>query len=356
MQMKPLMEGWRASMNESRNTHGADINEILFAFMAADKYGAVFVNDQEARDVLAAKTKKVKPAEYKDQEQRAVKALETTLDWAAQNGFDGSIKGVWWTARPNVLAAAVRLPLDAGEILEASPGNPTDVLFQFDDKKFLGVSLKSMKALTGDIGFKNPGVGAIGNSLGINLIAALNNMDKIALDRLKIPKLTQKKRKAWLRAAIDPKTKEVLIPERAKIKAETEKVGKIMLTTLRDVLLAHLEVMNKKNPDDVRKHILSQWMDAGDLYPVYVKVTGRGTAAKGYNASASDPNKNDQFKALMAADSFKFRKKGGGDDWEATIGVEAIAAGKATRILKMRFKFESEKLASSLKMSGDPYK
>ena len=103
-------------------------------------------------------------------------------------------------------------------------------------------------------------------------------------------------------------------------------------------------------------------MDAGDLYPVYVKVTGRGTAAKGYNASASDPNKNEQFKALMAADSFRFHttnttsKRVKNNDWEATIGVEAVAAGKATRILKMRFKFESEKLASSLKMSGDPYK
>jgi hypothetical protein len=130
-----------------------------------------------------------------------------------------------------------------------------------------------------------------------------------------------------------------------------------MLTTLRDVLLAHLEEMNKKNPDDVRKHILSQWMDAGDLYPVYVKVTGRGTAAKGYNASASDPNKNEQFKALMAADSFDFHKAGAGDDWEATIGVKAKATNmKPTNILKMRFKFESEKLASSLKMSGDPYK
>ena len=69
-----------------------------------------------------------------------------------------------------------------------------------------------------------------------------------------------------------------------------------MLGTLRDVLMAHMESMSV---DEVRKHILSQWMDAGDLYPYYIKVTGRGTAAKGYNASAEDPSNNDQFRALV---------------------------------------------------------
>lgn len=346
--MKPIMENFRATVRESRNTHGADINEILFAYIAAgNTFGDGFVNGEEAEAVLREKTSKVKDSEYEDQYQRAVHSFEQTIDWAVENGFldvaqEERIAKVWWTARPNVLAKAVRVKLDDGTFQEASPGNPTDVLLQFDNGKFLGVSLKSMKPPKGDIGFKNPGVGAIGTSLGIKLIAALNNMDKIALDQLGVPQMTQDKRKKWLRQKAN-----------SAIRAETEKVGKLMLSTLRDVLLAHMESMST---DEVRKHILSHWMDAGDLYPYYIKVTGRGTAAKGYNASAEDPSNNDQFRALIAADSFKFHKTGKGKDWEATIGVEAVTNDKPTRILKMRFKFESEKLASSLKMSGDPYK
>ena len=343
MTMKPILENFRTVVRESRNTHGADVNEILFAYIAAgNTFGDGFVNGAEAEAILREKTAKVKESEYEDQYQRAVHSFEETMEWAVENGWNGNVARVWWTARPNVLAAASRLPLGDGTFQEASPGNPTDVLLQFDDKKFLGVSLKSMKQTKGDVGFKNPGVGAIGKSLGINLIAALHEMDKKALDQLGVPQMKQDKRKAWLRQAGNEATR-----------TETQKVGKLMLTTLRDVLLAHLESMSA---DEVRKHILGSWMDAGDLYPYYIKVTGRGTAAKGYNASADDPSNNDQFRALIAADSFRFLKQGTGKEWEATIGVEAIAASKPARILKMRFKFESEKLASSLKMSGDPYK
>jgi len=343
--MKPIIESFRKAMGESKNTHGADVNEILFAYVAAgNTFEHGFINGSEAEAVLEEKTSKLKKSEYEDQYQRAVKSFESTLEWAIENGWDGKIEKVWWTARPNILAHASRLPLGNGDFQEASPGNPTDILLQFDDKKFLGVSLKSMKQSSGDVGFKNPGVGALAASLNIDLLATLKEMDKEALDRLGVPKLTQKKRKEWLRT----KT-----PHHAKIRTETEKVGKLMLKTLRDSLLAHLEGMSV---DDVREHILNKWMDAGDLYPYYIKVTGRGTASRGYNASVNDPNNNDQFKALMSADSFRFQKKGNGKDWEASIGVEAVSAGTSVRVLKMRFKFESEKLASSLKMSGDPYK
>ena len=343
MTMKPILENFRAVVRESRNTHGADVNEILFAYIAAgNTFGDGFVNGEEAEAILREKTSRVEEPEYEDQYQRAVHSFEQTMEWAVENGWDGNVARVWWTARPNVLASASRLPLGDGTFQEASPGNPTDVLLQFDDEKFLGVSLKSMKPPKGDIGFKNPGVGAIGRSLDINLIAALNQMDANALDQLGVPQMTQDKRKKWLRQQAN-----------SAIRTETEKVGKLMLGTLRDVLMAHMESMSV---DEVRKHILSQWMDAGDLYPYYIKVTGRGTAAKGYNASAEDPSNNDQFRALVSADSFRLHKAGTGKDWEATIGVEAVTNGKPSRILKMRFKFESEKLASSLKMSGDPYK
>ena len=341
--MKVILENFRSAMYESKNTYGADINEILFAYVAAgNTFGGKFINGAEAQTVLEERSDKTSEKEYEDQFQRAIKSLEVTLDWAAANGWEGDIKKVWWTARPNVLSQAARLELGDGTFQDASPGNPTDVLLEFDGEQLLGISLKSMKPLKGNIGFKNPGVGAMSKSLGIDLGASLNNMDKKALDSLGVPPMSQANRKKWLR-----------LPENAEIREETIEVGKKMLTALRDTLMAHLETMS---PEDLRDHILSTWLDAGALYPYYIKVTGRGTSKKGYNASVEDPNNNDIFKALTAADAFDFVRGGSGKDWESSIGVVANGATGPVKILKMRFKFESEKLASSLKMSGDAYK
>ena len=86
-------------------------------------------------------------------------------------------------------------------------------------------------------------------------------------------------------------------------------------------------------------------MDASaELYPPYVKVTGKGKGVP-YTADVEDPLNNPKLKAILS-EKISFEEVG-----NDSIGVKA----GAKKVLKMRFKYESEKLASSLKMSGDPW-
>ena len=94
----------------------------------------------------------------------------------------------------------------------------------------------------------------------------------------------------------------------------------------------------------MRAHVVGVWMDAGESYPYYIKVTGHGKREP-FTASVMDPTNNPKMKSL-AADEVKLVKVG-----NESIGV---AAGEK-KIMKMRFKYESEKLASSIKLSGDPW-
>ena len=94
----------------------------------------------------------------------------------------------------------------------------------------------------------------------------------------------------------------------------------------------------------LRKYILSDWMDAEVLIPPYIKITGQGNKAP-YSATVMDPIDNPKLAALGKY-SIKLEKVG-----NESIGVSA----GSKHIMKIRFKFESEKMASSLKLSGDPW-
>jgi hypothetical protein len=75
-----------------------------------------------------------------------------------------------------------------------------------------------------------------------------------------------------------------------------------------------------------------------------VKVTGQGNKPP-YKAVVMDPTNNPKLEALR---KYPIKLELVGNE---SIGVSA--GGK--KIMKMRFKFESEKMASSVKMSGDPW-
>jgi hypothetical protein len=321
MKMKNILENFNNAMNESRNTVGADINEISYGYYAAGSSWDNFVNGDEARSKLKDRMQQSTPEQIRDQQGRAKAMLDSTLEWAKQNGWEGNISKVWWTARPGVLSRAV------GK--EVSAGNPTDILLQFDNEEFLGISAKSTKGKA-DIGFKNPGVRPIANALNIDLSSIIFKESEKAILDLNIPKMTASERKKFLRSDVA-------------LKSAADEIGRKILGLLRDSLYAHLETMDD---EDIRNHILEYWMDAGVNYPYYIKVTGQGTQNKGFGAKVSDPIKNEKYKALMSEDIAV--SKVGSD----SIGITA----GGTRIMKMRFKYESQKLASSLKMSGDPWK
>jgi len=321
MQMKEIMKSFNHKILETRNTVGSDINEIVYAYLASGQNWNRIENHIEVQAALKSRKAQVSPEEYKIQAERAAAMHKEVLSWALKNGWEGEIKKVWWTARPGVLSAAV------GKA--ASKGNPTDVLLEFENEAFLGISAKSTKGKA-DIGFKNPGVGAIGSALGLDLKGYIENQVLAAINSLQLPG-TAKLRKIHLRE-----------PANVNVREKAEEIGRNILGMLRKQLYAHMQGMDE---EDIRKHITEYWMDAGENYPYYIKVTGRGSTGKQYTASIEDPIKNEKYKVLMS------------EPIEVvTVGRDSIgikAGGK--NIMKMRFKYESQKLASSLKMSGDPW-
>jgi hypothetical protein len=100
----------------------------------------------------------------------------------------------------------------------------------------------------------------------------------------------------------------------------------------------------KFKQQELLKYLLSDWMDAEVQYPPYIKVTGQGSKPP-YKATVMDPVKNEKLDALSKY-PITLEKVG-----NESIGVKA----GEKKIMKIRFKFESEKMASSLKLSGDPW-
>jgi hypothetical protein len=110
---------------------------------------------------------------------------------------------------------------------------------------------------------------------------------------------------------------------------------------MRDELMVRL--LKFKQPELI-KYLLSDWMDADIVKPPYIKVTGQGNKEP-YKAVSMDPTKNEKLDALS---KYKITLEKVGNE---SIGVKA----GEKKIMKIRFKFESEKMASSVKLSGDPW-
>ena len=85
-------------------------------------------------------------------------------------------------------------------------------------------------------------------------------------------------------------------------------------------------------------------MPIGFTLPQYDSFWGCSKGSP-YTSDVEDPLNNPKLKAILEQ-KIMFEKVG-----NESIGVKA----GTKKILKMRFKYESEKLASSLKMSGDPW-
>jgi hypothetical protein len=304
-------------LEEAANTDAADINEILFGYYLAGENWKKFEGAKDAQTQIEKKRQKVGDDVYNDQDGKAKTMANVLIQWARTNGYDGKVVKVWWTARPGVLSKAVGVAVDSRK-------NPTDILVQFSSGEFLGLSAKSTKS-QGDIGFKNPGVGTVEKNLRIKL----NDVATRAVEALmkKYPDLSasSKKRKTEIRASEE-------------MKAEANMMGSQVLKGIRDRLLKKVSGISQAG---IKKYLLTDWMDATESYPRYVKVTGMKTGA-----SVEDPLANSKIAALSAHD-VTFTEVG-----NDSIGV--LAGGK--RIMKMRAKYESQKLASAVKFSGDPWK
>lgn len=302
------------------NTDLADVNEIYVGYILAGKKWF----DIEAKNQFEKKTKVIGIENTNIQIQRAEQMVKEFLLWAKQNKYSGKVKKVWWTARPGILSRAVGREVDSRK-------NPTDILVQFTSgpaQGFLGLSAKSTSG-AGDIGFKNPGIGTVETTLKINLSDILTKKTNEVIRKFKLPE-NSKQRKEFIRS-------------KPSIQKQTQMIGSELLSKIRDVMFLKLKSMNN---NQLRDYILKNWLDASnDLYPPYVKVTGMGKKIGSITAKVDDPLNNEKLTAILKG-QLKVEKVG-----NESIGL--YASNK--KILKMRAKFESEKLASTIKFSGDPW-
>jgi len=309
------------------NCIAAEVNEILLGYYCGggnwDIYGD---QTSEVQAALEKRKKQLTLEQYDDQDGRAAKMAEASLSWAPSR----SPGQVWWTARPNVLSQATGVDT-------LSRKNPTDVLLKFGEDCFLGISAKSTKG-GGDIGFKNPGPGRLGEQIGLDMSSIRKRQESKSREGLDFGDATTvSERKQYLKSigasSENPKTQKYY------------DAGTEVLTTLRDALLDFYLDMGI---DDLKEHFLEEWVDAGDVFPRYIKVTGHGTGGK-YSATVTDPIKNGKVKKLSSAEHIELKPAGSN-----SIVVWAGTGTDASKIFRIRFKWESMPLASSVKMSGDP--
>ena len=298
----------------------ADVNEILLGYHILGSTWNGFQKESEVKNQLSIRRSEIGDTDYNIQEERAKVMATKSLDWARANNFGNRVVKVWWTARPGILSEAVGYEVDSSK-------NPTDTLVQFETDNFLGLSAKST-AGRGDIGFKNPGIGTIDKALSLDLAGIVEDEEN-EFTKLYGLSTTKTMRK------IEIRRDQNLIE--ASNDARTITLGKV-----RDVFYKKLNVLSNKK---LKEYVLSDWLDAKKtISPMYIKVTGHGSEYP-YTASLENPLQNSKIEALYKSNLTV--SKVGND----SVGVETINK----RILKMRVKYESQAMASSVKFSGDPW-
>lgn len=321
------------------NTIFSDMNEIL---MASSIMGGTTVEDvaanvgEEAAALLNSRIRQVKLAVRKaggtsadannriDVELRnGLVSAEAVLDWAASHGYGSSPRAVFWTARPGGLESAMAA---SGSKKTPTPGHPADVAVVFGRNKVLGVSAKATKG-TGDIGFKNPGWGTIAAVLGIQENPADIVSDSLLEIDPELVSLPSSARKIAIRA-------DASYAEAAAVE------GQKVLKNLRDILLSTMTSMDEES---LRDFVINELVDAPEnIIPPYIKVTATGGGA---SAHVHDPMSNPMLDSINAE----------GLSARAARNDSIVFFSSAnSAILQLRVKFESQPLASSIKMSAEP--
>jgi len=298
----------------------ADVNEILLGYHILGSTWQGFEGRTDAEIQLNNRRNQIGDSDYNIQDERAKVMATKSLDWARANRFGNKVVKAWWTARPGVLSEAVGYEVDSSK-------NPTDTLVQFETGIFLGLSAKST-AGKGDIGFKNPGIGTIDKALNLKLAKIAKDEEEEFSIKHGLSK-TKSMRKWEIRS------------DHTLVEAAND-ARTITLNKIRDALYKKINSLSSKKLKD---YVMSDWLDATkSINPMYIKVTGHGNVYP-YSASLENPLQNSKIEALHKSNLHSLKV---GND---SIGIKT----SSKNILKMRVKYESQAMASSLKFSGDPY-
>ena len=306
-------------MKPQYNTAISDINEILVSYYLSSSWKTI-MNNKTAKKILEDRKKLINKEEFINQTNKSKIMANEILKWIKDNKY-GKINTIWWASRSNTLSKILKEEI-------SSKNNPTDILIQFTKNKYLGVSVKTTNKNTGNIPFKNIGIGSISKELNINLNSFILDKEQNIVKRLKLP-LEMKIRKKYIR-------------NNPHIQKKTINAGSNILNKLRNNLL---KILTKIEQKELRNHILSSWLNTKKLNFPYIKITGHGNINGKYNAKVFDPIKNKDINMINRG-IIKPIAVG-----NTSIGI--LANNK--KIMKMRFKYESEKLSSSIKLSGENY-
>lgn len=204
-----------------------------------------------------------------------------------------------------------------------SPDHPADVLLRWTGNNgWFGISCKSTDRAGGTVGLKNPGLVPVCRALGTTVDDLVAPTIADAIRRWSLP-ATQDARKAAIRT-------------NPGVAAWTRTQGRVLLTEIRGRLLdAALRLSSPHLGTFVRTTCLNA---APEIDPAYLIVTGYGTVRGAYGAHVSNPLQTYP------------------EPWSVSpYGTDALLfrAGAVT-VCKLRVKWESEPLASTLKCSVDP--
>lgn len=328
---------------------GADVNELHIAWYLNGKKwtGGLSTADETIYNQRVQELGNKSVNELAARTRQAEVMSDKFLEWANRNGFHGVDK-VYWTARQDFNYK--NLPGNTTGFVENSKDNPTDILVKFSRhtyaSPYLGLSAKSiLGSLTAEAPVKNPGMKKIENFIGVP-----NGFQNILTEGI-----TESSRLLGVSKSgkyLDKNRMKQILPDRGKSKepdnqviAESQ-VTKI-LSGCRDLLFEKLKSMDDI---DVKMYILDDLLDT-DKMPYYVKVTGRSTPnLSTVEATVDVPRTNKKYRAMVKENGkMSYEKLGGADGY--TVGVKC----GQTKVIQIRFKFSSTRLASGLKMSVAPW-
>lgn len=303
----------------------ARLNELLTAYYLNGEQWP----DSQTKQHFEAQKHSAAPDAFAQQDGRAKVMADAFLKAAARYGFRRVKKVLWTAVSPTALQHAVD---PSGKIKVDARDNPSDLLVEFATapvgaKKFLGLSAKSTtgkkpKGIT----FKNPGLGTVESDLHIDLGRLYQTRVEAFIKRYHLSPVADK-RKAEIRAK--PKLKQL---------ADAE--GDNALEAIRDALYNKMRSLTQSR---LREWLLSRWMDADDIYPPYLKVTGVGVKEP-YTAKVEDPRQNEQLEAINT-ERLTLTKAG---------RTAIIVSAGNRRLIAMGAKFDSQKMAGSIKFRAEP--
>lgn len=303
-----------------KNTFKSEINELLTGFYLNG--GRWF--DHEVQNIFELRKRQISAEEFSLQNEKSQVMANEFEHWSRMNKYSGPIVKVWWTSRPGTLESVLGKPID-------QRNNPTDILVKFTSGPsdgLLGMSAKETKRISGDIGFKNPGLGRISRILGLDLRPIVRQRTIEFVEKLGLPKLSNRKLKVMIRSDEELKNK-------------ADEAGSVLLSELRDHMFTKFTSFNQTESIE---HIIQNWLDAEILFPPYVKVTGNGNRFGSISASVINPIDNPKMTAIA---NYPIRFESNGNE-----SILVFAGNE--KIMRIRLKYDSQKMAGSIKLSGDP--